>query len=49
MGRQNSCAGSDLVTETKVLARRLASGPTQAYARTKTLMNESASHTLKNS
>ena len=37
----------DLVTETKALARRLASGPTQAYARTKALMNESSSHTLE--
>ena len=37
---------SELDMETDTLARRLASGPTYAYARTKALMNESLSHSL---
>ena len=37
----------ELEKETNALARRLASGPTHAYARTKALMNESSSHNLQ--
>ncbi|MFG1477879.1 enoyl-CoA hydratase-related protein [Xanthobacter sp. V4C-4] len=39
-------AGADLGAQTDALARRLASGPTQAYGRIKHLLRASFSHTL---
>jgi enoyl-CoA hydratase/carnithine racemase len=37
---------SEIETETKKLASRLAKGPTAVYGRTKRLVNESYDHTL---